>query len=765
MVRKIIFIIVLLTGWSNLCGQEIGLVLSGGGAKGLAHIGVIKALEENEIPIDYITGTSMGAIIGALYASGYSVEEMTELVLSEEFLRWASGEIERKYYYYFKQDDPEASMFTLDISLKDSVPKAALPSNLIPTEPMDFAFMEILAGPSAAAGNVFNRLMVPYRCIASDIHRNKPVVLKEGNLAKAVRASMTYPFYFNPIRIEGTLLFDGGMHDNFPVDVMEEEFKPDYIIGSKTASNSPEPTEEDMLLQLENMLLGKTEYAIDDSLGVLIETNLEKIKILDFQYAEEIIKKGYDAAYLQIGNIKKKISRRVSASEMKKKRDSFRSRIPEMKFIEMNIEGVNEEQAEYIANSIWKDAIVLDMEDLRENYFRLVADELVSKVYPTAIYDPEKRGYILHLDVRVADKMKIKVGGNIASSSINQGFTGIEYNSLTNISMKIGANAYFGRLYSSAQLRVRFDYPTRMPFYTRISTTLNRWDFYNSSPDPFFEDVRPSYIIQDEGNLRIDFAMPYGNNNAFKMGMAAGRMKDSYYQVLKFSKTDTSDRSTYDYYTINIGFGRSNLDHIQYPTSGEKVWAGIRYTGGITTFIPGSKSRLEEKSETDYKYFSLEALWKKYLRINEKWNVGLYGEVYVSGKQLQDNYYATIINARSFRPVPHSSTLFLENYRAHDYGAIGIMPVLKIGKSWHLTNESYLFVPYRKIRKIQDDEVYVPEYENPFKRYYLMNTTALVYHSRIGPVVLSLNYYNKKDKNFYFVFNFGYIIFNKRGID
>ncbi|MGC9470428.1 MAG: patatin-like phospholipase family protein [Bacteroidales bacterium] len=765
MVRKIVVIILLFTGWCTLSGQEIGLVLSGGGAKGLAHIGVIKALEENEIPIDYITGTSMGAIIGALYASGYSVEEMTDLALSEDFLRWASGEINRKYYYYFKQDDPEASMFTLDISLKDSVPKPALPSNLISTEPMDFAFMEILAGASAAAGNVFDSLMVPYRCIASDIHSNRPVVLKKGDLAKAVRASMTYPFYFKPIRIEGTLLFDGGMHNNFPVDIMVEEFKPDFVIGSKTASNSPEPTEEDLLLQLENMLLAKTEYAIDDSMGVLIETSLEEIKILDFQYADEIMKKGYDAAYLHIGNIKRKISRRISAAELKARRDGFRSRIPEMNFIELNIEGVNEEQAEYVANSIWKEGKVLNMEELRENYFRLVADELVSKVYPTATYDQEKTGYILNLDVRVADRMKVKVGGNIASSSINQGYAGFEYNSLSNTSMKIGANAYFGRLYSSAQMKVRFDYPTRVPFYTQISTTLNRWDFYNSSPDPFFEDVRPSYIIKDEGNFRIDFAMPYGNNNAFKLSLAAGRMNDSYYQVLKFSQTDTTDKSRYDYYTVNTGFGRSNLNHIQYPTSGEKVWAGIRYTGGITTFIPGSRSRLEEKSETDYKYFSFEAQWKKYLRINRKWNVGLYGEVYVSSMQLQDNYYATIINARSFQPVPHSSTLFLENYRAHDYGAVGIMPVLKIGRSWHLTNESYLFVPYRKIRKIQEDEVYVPEYENPFKRYYLMNTTALVYHSRIGPVVLSLNYYNKKDKNFYIVFNFGYIIFNKRGID
>src|SRR6056297_1779867 len=83
--------------------EKVGLVLSGGGAKGLAHIGVIKALEENNIPVDYVTGTSMGAIVGGLYAIGYSPEEMTQLVLSDEFRNWALGEIEQDYIYYFKK--------------------------------------------------------------------------------------------------------------------------------------------------------------------------------------------------------------------------------------------------------------------------------------------------------------------------------------------------------------------------------------------------------------------------------------------------------------------------------------------------------------------------------------------------------------------------------------------------------------------------------------------------------------------------------------
>lgn len=103
-----------------LC-PKVGLVLSGGGAKGLTHIGIIRALEENNIPIDYITGTSMGAIIGSLYAMGYSPDDMEELLKSEDFKRWYSGQIEEKYVYHFKKNVPTPEFFNIRFSFKDSL--------------------------------------------------------------------------------------------------------------------------------------------------------------------------------------------------------------------------------------------------------------------------------------------------------------------------------------------------------------------------------------------------------------------------------------------------------------------------------------------------------------------------------------------------------------------------------------------------------------------------------------------------------------------
>ena len=202
--KKVIFCFVLYLSMLPFqgFGQKIGLVLSGGGAKGLAHIGVIRALEENNIPIDYITGTSMGAIIGGLYAAGYSPDEMETLFKSEDFKLWFRGIIPPRYVYYFKKLDENPSFIDLDFARNEDKMKLALPTNIIPPGQIDFAFMELFSPANAVAENNFNQLFVPFRCVATDIYLNKPVVFSKGDLGLAVRASMTVPFFFKPIEID-----------------------------------------------------------------------------------------------------------------------------------------------------------------------------------------------------------------------------------------------------------------------------------------------------------------------------------------------------------------------------------------------------------------------------------------------------------------------------------------------------------------------------------------------------------------------------------
>ena len=144
--RGIITLILLLSA-TLASAQRVGLVLSGGGAKGLYHIGVIKALEENGIPIDYVSGTSMGAIIAGLYAIGYTPEQMAEIFESNQIKYWMSGKIEDKYIYYFKQRRPNAAMITLRIDFRNPqrIAKLQLPTSLIQSNTLDLAFVEFFS--------------------------------------------------------------------------------------------------------------------------------------------------------------------------------------------------------------------------------------------------------------------------------------------------------------------------------------------------------------------------------------------------------------------------------------------------------------------------------------------------------------------------------------------------------------------------------------------------------------------------------------------
>ena len=133
----------------DLNAQKVGIVLSGGGASGLAHIGFLRALEDNNIPIDYISGTSMGALIGGLYSAGYNTHEIEMIFTSDEFRLWTEGKIDDKYVHYFKKFPDDASWIKLKLSL-DSLIENNIPTNIINSTSLDFGLAELFSSSTAA---------------------------------------------------------------------------------------------------------------------------------------------------------------------------------------------------------------------------------------------------------------------------------------------------------------------------------------------------------------------------------------------------------------------------------------------------------------------------------------------------------------------------------------------------------------------------------------------------------------------------------------
>ena len=197
---------------------RIGLVLGGGGARGAAHIGVLKELERLRIPVDAIAGTSMGAIVGGLYATGVNAEELEELVSSLDWNAALSDTAAREHLSFRRKQDDREFPINFELGLRGT--DLLLPKGVIQGQELDLLLRKLTMHASHITD--FDELPIPFRAIASDIVAGEVVILDSGDLTMAIRASMSVPGVFAPARVDGRLLVDGGLIGNLPIDVMKE---------------------------------------------------------------------------------------------------------------------------------------------------------------------------------------------------------------------------------------------------------------------------------------------------------------------------------------------------------------------------------------------------------------------------------------------------------------------------------------------------------------------------------------------------------------
>ncbi len=206
--------------------RKVGLVLSGGGAKGVAHIGVIKVLEEAKIPIDYIAGTSMGAIIGGLYSIGYTSRELDSLVRNQDWLALLSDRISRNDKLLSEKEVTDTYLLSVALNLKK---KFSIPAGVLAGQSVLNLLNEMTIGYHDDNLD-FDSLPIPFACVSYDMVTGTQVVFRSGNLPTAIRASMSIPGAFAPVRKDSMVLVDGGIYNNFPVDIVKE-MGAEIIIG------------------------------------------------------------------------------------------------------------------------------------------------------------------------------------------------------------------------------------------------------------------------------------------------------------------------------------------------------------------------------------------------------------------------------------------------------------------------------------------------------------------------------------------------------
>lgn len=212
----VIVLLALPAAGAEIARPKIGLALGGGGARGCAHVGILRALEEQHIPIDYIAGTSMGAVVGGMYASGMTPDEIDRALSTTD---WRDALVDRTRYKdlaYRRKEDDNRYLTVVEAGLRGR--RLLLPSGLRSGQKLRFILQSYLI-PVAEVRD-FSRLPIPFKAVAADIETGDAVVLDHGDLAEAIRASMSIPGVFSPMEIDGKLLVDGGIADNVPVDVV-----------------------------------------------------------------------------------------------------------------------------------------------------------------------------------------------------------------------------------------------------------------------------------------------------------------------------------------------------------------------------------------------------------------------------------------------------------------------------------------------------------------------------------------------------------------
>ena len=745
--------------------QKVGLVLSGGGAKGMTHIGIIRALEENNIPIDYITGTSMGAIIGSLYAMGYSPDDMEALLRSEDFKRWYSGQVEPEYGYYFKQNRPTPEFFNIRFSFKDSlhIKPQILPTSMVNPIQMNLVFVELFARATAACSGDFNRLFVPFRCIASDVYNKKPLIMRRGDLGDAVRASMSFPFVFKPIEIDSVLAYDGGIYNNFPTDIMREDFKPEVIIGSVVAANPGKPKENDLMSQLENMIMQKTDYTLPDSLGIIMTFKYDDVSLLDFDRLQELHDIGYNRTISLMDSIKGRIHRRVSAENVRLRRLVYHSNLPQFRFRDIYIEGANPQQQAYIKKEFHdEDHEVFTYEDLKRGYFRLLSDNMISEIIPHAVYDSENDLYSLHLKVKMEDNFSVRMGGSVSTTSSNQIYLGLGYQDLNYYSKEITLDGQIGKVYNNAQLMAKIDLPTRIPTSYRLIASLSTFDYYKKDK-LFSKNDKPSFNSKDERFVKLMVALPFLANKRAEISIGYGKLQDNYFQssVINFDK-DRSDRSTYNLLGGAIGFYGSTLNARQYATKGyfEKLVAQV--FSGKEKFIPGNPTETSVTTKERQSWLQISYMKYAYHTMSPKFTLGWMAEMLYSSKNFSENYTATMLQAADFSPTPHSKLMYNEAFRANQFLAAGIKPIFVFNDMFQFRSEFYGFVPIFPIKKNALNKAY---YGKAFSRFEYIGEISVICQLPFGAISAYVNHYSSPKKEWNVGLTLGWQLFNYRFIE
>ncbi|MFI3268783.1 MAG: patatin-like phospholipase family protein [Rikenellaceae bacterium] len=799
--------------------KSVGVVMSGGGAKGLYHIGVLEALEESGVAIDYVAGTSMGAIIAGLYASGYSPDEMRQLALSGDLERWVSGRIDANYGSLFRRGstlrsgDPALALrinttsrkaLGEEIDKRDEIGsvigrkesgqtgKKRLPESLIPTTQIDMAISELYTPASVASGGDFSKLMVPFLCVASDVANGEKVVMTEGDLGESIRASMAIPIAFKPIvRETGEILYDGGIQDNFPWRDMVERLNPDVIIGSVCGVDAGEGVDTwassdnlSLIDQLFLLSMNKSSYDLPEN-GVKIAQNAP-VGMLDFANPAKVMNLGYWDTKQQMSEISALLgegSERLPQEFYNERRKAFKERSPELIFDSYDITGLNSHQEEYVKRYISTtnrqqrfgaaEQREMSFPELKKSLYSVLTTGDYTTEYPVTSYNAESERYNFSIGLENKPSLELSLGGNLSSTPFNQLYIGARYSTIERISRTLFSELYLGPIYNTGRFGYRVDFYHIAPIFIDSYFNFAVKNLSHGNFGKLSEATNTMGVTSSDYLMSVGIGAPIKRRSQIILRGNGGVQRYDY-QAADFERFGDNkylfNKSRLKYIAGKAEIERSTIDNLQLPTNGSLLsLSGIGVVGTERSYADeyevtslGMTVPTERVREfTDRMiWFGMKFNFIHYFNLAAQSRVTL-------GIDL-DATYTTIPKMYSsmgrqlvmpaYQPISHMQMVYMPEYSAPRYMGVGVIPSVRLWRDLSLRLEGYAFG-----RDNLDDESSTIERNSTMEFEYIMQG-SFVYATRLGPLSLAVTKYGIESwQNCYLTFNFGSTIFAPKG--
>ncbi len=363
---------------------RVGLVLSGGGAKGLAHIGVLKTLDSLGVRIDYVAGTSMGAVIGGLYASGYTGKQLDSIVTSTKFDLLISDEVPRKSKTFYERKNAEKYALSLPFSnfkihLPSSISRGQNVFNLLSKLTLDVTEIDD-----------FSKLPIPFYCIATDMKTGQEVILDRGNLAQAIAASSALPTLYQPVTLDNKVLMDGGIVNNYPIMGLESK-NLDIIIGIDVQDNLLEIYElesvSNIMIQINNFRAAKEMKDKSKLTDVYIKPEVSGFSVVSFKDGTKIMNQGQIATLQYLEELKT-----IAKAQSFTKTEAIIPDFDKIKINDISISGLEKYTPSYVRGKLrFRTGETISFDDFSKGVNNLIAtNNFDSFLYK---FSPAGQGY------------------------------------------------------------------------------------------------------------------------------------------------------------------------------------------------------------------------------------------------------------------------------------------------------------------------------------------------------------------------------------